>query len=121
MMKYVLEIKPASKDAGLREFARQGCLLVDATYIPVNHNEFSLHERNQQMLRDLPVLISELRKYVGGSTRVVLVKANVCELLESALVSEGFPVVNRGLKIPFPSTGRQRKFREAVQRVLNGD
>jgi hypothetical protein len=121
MMKDVLEIKPVSKDAGLREFARQGCLLVDATYTAVNHHALCLRERNRRILRDFPVLVSELREYVGPATRVVLVKANICELLESTLISEGFPVVNRGLRIPFPSTGQQRKFREAVQRVLNGD
>jgi hypothetical protein len=46
MMKDVLEIRPTSKAAGLREFTRQGCLLVDATYVPVNHDELSLRERN---------------------------------------------------------------------------
>jgi hypothetical protein len=118
IMKDVLEIKPAFKDAGLREFARRGCLLVDATYTPVNHDEISLRERNQRILRDLPVLVNELREYVGGTTRVVLVKANVCELLESALLSEGFPVVNRGVRIPFPSNGQQGRFREMVRGVL---
>jgi hypothetical protein len=112
MMKDILEIKPESKDAGLREFARHGCSLVGATYTPVNHDELSLRERNRRILRDLPVLVGELREYVDPRTRVVLVKANICELLESALISEGFPVVNRGVRIPFPSNGQQGKFRE---------
>jgi hypothetical protein len=32
MMKDVLEIKPRTKDEGLREFAARGFLLIDATY-----------------------------------------------------------------------------------------
>jgi hypothetical protein len=118
MMKDVLEIKPESKDAGLREFARQGCLLLDATYTPVNHDEFSSRDRNQRIMRDLPVLVDELHEHVGPATRVVLVKVNICELLEPALINEGFPVVNRGTRIPFPSNGQQGKFREMVRRVL---
>lgn len=100
MMKDVLQMKPESKAA------------------PVNHEELSRGERNQRILRDLPTLVDELRQYVGPATRVVLVKANICELLEPILISHGFPVTNRGTKIPFPSHGQQPKFREMVRRVL---
>jgi hypothetical protein len=81
MMKDILEIKPESIDAGLREFARRGCLLLDATYTSVNHGELSYRERNQRILRDLPILVVELRQNVDPATRVLLVKANICELL----------------------------------------
>ena len=118
MMKDVLEMKPESMDAGLREFARQGCLLLDETYTPVNHEEPSDRYRNQRIMRDLAVVVDELRQYVGPATRVVLVKANICELLESTLIGQSFPVINRGTRIPFPSNGQQGKFREAVRRVL---
>jgi hypothetical protein len=118
MMKDVLETKPESKNAGLREFARQGCVLIDATYTPVNHDELSFRERNRRIMQDLPVLVEELRLYVRPATRVVLVKANICELLEPALIGQGFPVINRGVRIPFPSNGQQGKFRETVRRVL---
>jgi hypothetical protein len=118
MMKDVLEVRPKSKEAGLREFASRGCLLIDATYTPVNHDELSQRARNQRILRDLPVLIDELRKYAGPATRVVLVKANICELLEATLVGKGFPVINRGVRIPFPSNGQQGRFRETIRRVL---
>jgi hypothetical protein len=118
MMKDVLGMKPESKHAGLREFARQGCLLLDATYTPVNHDELSQRERKQRIMQDLPILVDELREHVGPATRVVLVKANICELLESTLMSHGFPVVNRGTRIPFPSNGQQGRFRETIRSVL---
>jgi hypothetical protein len=68
--------------------------LLDATYTPVNHEELSHRERNQRILRDLPILVDELRQNVGPATRVVLVKANICELLEATLIGQGFPVID---------------------------
>jgi hypothetical protein len=118
MMKDIIGIKPNSKDEGLREFASRGFLLIDATYTPVNHEHFSHQERNKRILDDLPVLIEELRGCVGPNTGVVLVKANVCTLLEPILVAHGFPILNRGRSIPFPSNGQQNRFREVAQHVL---
>jgi hypothetical protein len=118
MMKDVIGIRPETKDQGLREFASRGFLLIDATYTPVNHDHLSAKERNKRILNDLPILVDELRGYVGPDTGVVLVKANVCTLLEPVLAAQGFPILNRGKVIPFPSTGQQNKFRQAVRQVL---
>ena len=70
--------------------------MLDATYTPVNHEELSHRERNQRILRDLPILVDEFRQNVGPATRVVLVKANICELLEATLIGQGLPVIDRG-------------------------
>jgi hypothetical protein len=118
MMKDVLGMKPNSKNEGLREFASRGFLLIDATYTPVNHDHLSLQERNARILDDLPVLVEELRGYLGPHIGVVLVKANVCRLLEPILIAHGFPILNRGRTIPFPSNGQQSKFRVAARQVL---
>jgi len=118
MMKDIIGLNPKSKDEGLREFASRGFLLIDATYTPVNHDHLSDRERNKRILDDLPVLVDELRQYVGSGTGVVLVKANVCELLEPVLLAHGFPILNRGMTIPFPSNGQQNRFRETVRQVL---
>ncbi len=118
MMKDIIGIKPDSKDQGLREFASRGFLLIDATYTPVNHDHLSAQERNKRILDDLPVLVEELRGYAGPDTGVVLVKANVCTLLEPILTARGFRILNRGRTIPFPSNGQQNRFREAVRQVL---
>jgi hypothetical protein len=118
MMKDVVGIQPRFKDEGLCEFASRGLLLIDATYTPVNHDHLTLKERNKRILDDLPVLVEELRGYVGPGTGVVLVKANVCTLLGPILTAHGFPILNRGRTIPFPSTGQQNRFRAAVREVL---
>jgi hypothetical protein len=70
------------------------------------------------VLADFSLLLEELRKCGRPDTKVVLVKANVCRLLDSKLTGHGFAVLNHGRTIPFPSTGQQRKFREAVRQVL---
>jgi hypothetical protein len=116
MMKDVLGIKPRTKEEGLGEFAARGFLLIDATYTPVNH--LSGRARDAAILDDLPSLVEDLSKYAEPETSVVLVKANVCDLLEEKLTRFGFAVLNRGTRIPFPSTGQQNKFRDAVRRVL---
>jgi hypothetical protein len=115
-MKDVLEISPASKEEGLQELASRGFFLIDATYTPINH--FKGKERNAIILRDFPLLIGALREYARPKTGIVLVKANVCELLDARLIEAGFNVLNRGTVIPFPSTGHQPRFAEAVKKVL---
>ena len=118
MMKDIVGITPRSKDEGLRKFASRGFLLIDATYTPVNHDRLTRRERNERILDDLPILLEELRQYVGAGTGVVLVKANVCELLEPVLIGHGFNILNRGERIPFPSNGQQGKFRLAIRQML---
>jgi hypothetical protein len=93
--------------------------LIDATYTPINHDHLSSQERNKRVLDGLPILEEELRGYMGLDTGVVLVKANVCTLLEPILNAHGFPILNRGRTIPFPSNGQQGKFREVVREVLD--
>ena len=79
MMNDVLEIKPQTKEEGLGEFASRGFFLIDATYTPVNH--LSGRAKEVVILNQFPLLVEELNKYAEPETRVVLVKANVCELL----------------------------------------
>jgi hypothetical protein len=118
MMKDVLELEPKTKDEGLKEFASRGFLLVDATYTPVNYPNISSKERNRIILGDFPMLLKDLQMLIEASTAVVLVKANVCELLEGKLSDHGFTVLNHGRRIPFPSNGRQREFRNLIRPLL---
>ena len=52
------------------------------------------------------------------STPVVLIKANVCRLLESRMKEDGFNVLNGGRAVYFPSNGRQPDFRRQFDAVL---
>lgn len=118
IMKDILEIAPRTKSEGLEQFASRGYLLVDATYTPVNHDHLSGRQRNELIVADFPLLLDDLRNHTAADTGVILVKANICELLEPLLVRNGFVVLNRGQKVPFPSTGNQNKFRSTVRPLV---
>jgi uncharacterized protein (DUF4415 family) len=118
----VLGIRPKTKLEGLREFSEAGWVLVDATYEPVNARD---KRRDRVINRDYPELVSDLRRLLGGcwsEIPLILIKANVCRLLEPKLKDSGFNVLNKGRIVPFPSTGHQldfeRQFREILPRTV---
>jgi hypothetical protein len=49
---------------------------------------------------------------------MILIKANVCRILEPRLTNDGFNVLNKGRVIYFPSTGRQKEFEQQFRAVL---
>jgi hypothetical protein len=116
MMKDVLEIAPDSKEQGLTQFAAGGYLIVDATYTRVN--KLKDKEADAIIDRDFAELVEDLREHAGPGTAIVLVKANVCALLESKLKDAGFNVLNKGVSIPFPGSGQHTNFRNSVRAVL---
>jgi hypothetical protein len=116
MMK-LLNFNPQDKREGLKYFAESGHFLVDATYEPVNKLKGKIRENI--ILRNYQNLVADLRKFGGPKQiNVILVKANICRLIESRLLSDGFNVQNHGVIVPFPSTGQQNKFLIAVQKVI---
>jgi len=112
-----LRHSPLSKDAGLREFQRRGWVLVDATYEPVNTLNSS--NRNRVIARDYPLLCHDLASLMPDrSIPLVLIKANVCRILEPRLTEDGFNVLNAGRVVYFPSTGRQKNFQRQFGAIL---
>jgi hypothetical protein len=110
------------KHDGLTAFAARGYLLLDATYTPVNiPGSPSVRKKAAaaQIIRDLPLLVEELRKHCRSGTKLLLVKANVCELLDRPLRQKGFNVLNGNLSIPFPSNGQQPRFRKMIRQALD--
>jgi hypothetical protein len=103
-------VRPSSKESGLRDFQRKGWILVDATYEPVNALDRA--SRDRVIVRDYELLLDDLAMLLSASRSIplVLIKANVCRILEPKLVEDGFNVLNRGRVIYFPSTGRQKDF-----------
>jgi hypothetical protein len=116
MMDDVLGINPPTKEEGLRQFAANGYFLIDSTYTPVN----VLNDKKADDIieSDFDLLIRDLTQYAGTGTGIVLVKANICRLLEPKLTAAGFNILNRGEMIPFPGTGQQGNFRAAIRRVF---
>lgn len=119
MMK-VMDLRPATKAAGLGAFAARGWILVDATYQPVNKG-LSKRERDAVILRDVPQLLADLEGLAAGRPLpVVLVKANVCRLLEPALGAAGIATINAGRVVPFPSSGQQGRFHQIFGSLFSG-
>ncbi len=110
--------KSSDKSLGLAGFVKSGFIIVDATYVPVNHSR-NIRERNQVILESYPDLVKDLRAVTKNKkTPIILVKANICELLANPLKADGFNVINDGVRIPFPASGQQTRFRERVAVVF---
>jgi hypothetical protein len=100
MMKQ-LDFKCSKKLDGLQHFKQRGLVLVDATYEPVDGLSDSV--RTAIIERDYELLCCDLRSLTPDrSARLVLIKANVCQIVEPMLQDE-FKVLNRGTVITFPS------------------
>jgi hypothetical protein len=109
---------PSTKEEGLREFQRRGWVLVDATYEPVNKG-LPNSSRDKVIERDYPLLLDDLARLTPDrSSPLILIKANVCRLLNPRLVRDGFDVVNGDRAVPFPSTGQQKKFQQQFAAIL---
>ena len=105
---------------GLREFQNRGWVLVDATYEPVNAHDN--RSRDLVLDGDYPKLCGDLKRLLSdrwSEVPLILLKANVCKLLEPKLNKDGFRVLNKGRSVYFPGSGRQRdferRFRDMVQ------
>ncbi|MDA3918993.1 MAG: hypothetical protein PF690_18775 [Deltaproteobacteria bacterium] len=113
-----LNYKPIAKKDGLKFFSDQGFFLVDATYKPIN--KLKGVERNNTILSDFDNLVADLENSTPEKqSGLILVKANICRLLENELQQKGFNVLNQGAVIPFPSTGQQKRFQTEFQKILN--
>jgi hypothetical protein len=109
--------KEATKTDGLLEFQCRGLFLLDATYRPVN--KLPPPDRNNQILEDYPKLLDDLRAIKGiESIPIILVKKDVCRLLEPKLDEDGFNVANQGQLLYFPSHSRERKFQTQLKAIL---
>jgi hypothetical protein len=115
-----LAIKPTDKAAGLRELQRSGWLLIDATYEPIDKKFKSRDPRRDAvLLRDYPLLKKDiLALSAGRQLPIMLIKENVCRLLDPPLTADGFRVLNRGRKVYLPINGNQGHFRRQFGEIL---
>jgi hypothetical protein len=86
-------------------------------YEPVN--KITDKARDEVIKRDYPLLFNDLaRSTPDRLVPVILIKANVCRLLEAKLIQDGLKVLNHSIAIPFPASGRQTEFREKFSAQL---
>lgn len=95
---------------------------MDATYQPVDKiAKDASHDRDEVIARDYPLLLDDLASLTTDrSVPLVVVKANVCRILEPMLSKDGLSLLNGGKAIYFPSHGRQTDFKIQFGAVLSG-
>lgn len=117
MMK-LMNYGPDDKKDGLSEFKKKGYLLVDATYKQVNNLKGK--ERENTILSDFDNLVADLEEICSDKkVPIVLVKVNICRLLENRLIAKDFNIKNNGIEVPFPSTGQQKRFHSKISKIFN--
>jgi hypothetical protein len=116
-----LRISPATKEEALQALQEKGWVLVDATYQPVDKLARDASQgRDEVIANDYPLLVADLLALIPDrSVPLVLIKANVCRILEPLLSKDGFTVLNSGRPIYFPSNGRQTDFKKQFATVVS--
>jgi len=83
-------------------------------------NELSPSKRNRAIVGGYQSLREDLASLLPDRpTPLILIKENVCRLLEPRLKKDGFNVLNAGRVIYFPSHGRQNDFHRQFAAVLD--
>jgi hypothetical protein len=116
----LLSLSPPNKAEGLRALQDRGWVLADATYEPID-KKFRTRDkaRDAVLVRDYPLLKADILELSQEKqVPIVLVKANVCEVLEPLLTKDGFRVLNRGRKVYLPMNGNQPHFHRVFGETL---
>ncbi len=108
--------KFTTKHEGLIIFQHAGYMIINAIYAPVN--KLTDKEADRRILDNYINLKKELRRYCKPETTIILVKANICKLLESKLLADGFPIANKGRIIPFPLHYHFPDFKGKIRKIL---
>lgn len=117
MMKCVINFNPINKKEGIRKFCEECYFLVDATYTPVDKLTDTVADKI--IIENYPKLVEDLRNIINRKkVKIILVKSNVCKLLEKRLLNDGFEVINNKKIIPFPSHGWQKIFCKRIEQLL---
>lgn len=108
------KVKSNTKKPGLEEFKKKGFLLLDASYEPINCLPEG-SERDNKVKIGFSDLLPDLK---NKKIPILLIKKNVCVLLNPILTSLGFDVINKGKIIPFPSNGNQIRFHKITSHLF---
>jgi len=116
-MKAVLNFNPITKDEGLRKLASEGYLLVNPIYKPVN--KMADKEADKLILGNYKNFTKDLDSLIDNKkTPIILIKSNICRLLEKPLLVDGYNVVNNGTMIPFPLHYHMNTFIDRLKPLL---
>jgi hypothetical protein len=100
---------PDLKKDLLEIFRDDGYWLMDLSEVPPELTGQSLESY-------VPDLLQRLHKTISPDTPILLIKANVYDLLYPVLSSQGYRVIPE--RLPFPGSGQQRVFREKFKKII---
>jgi hypothetical protein len=114
----LLSYSYTNKRDGLEHFKNRGALLIYATYKQVDKLKGKI--RDYTILSDYNRLLYDLVNMCQEkNVPIILVKANICRMFDERLTERGFNILNKGVIIPFPSHGQQKRFHSEMQKVLS--
>jgi len=118
-MEVLFNIKPNTKEAGLKQFSEEGFLLVNPIYTPIN--KIPDKKADEMILENYPNFVDDLKGIMKNNlkTPIILVKSNICKILEGKMLNNGFNVINKGAMIPFPMHYHFKDFSEKIKILLN--
>lgn len=113
----LLKSTPSTKEEGLKKLKKNGWLLVNPIYKPVN--KLPDKEADRLILSNYDNFKKDLLSLgVKKDTPIILVKSNILKLLETPLLRDGFNVINNSLLIPFPLHYHANTFSDRVNSLL---
>jgi hypothetical protein len=116
-MKAVLDFTPVTKDEGLKKLAASGYVLVNPIYTPVNKMKDA--DADALILANYDAFKKDLTDLMKGKNiPIILIKSNICRLLEKPLIDDGFTVLNKGVMIPFPLHYHFETFAQKIRACL---
>ena len=109
---YITQQRPTElKRSILQKFKNDGFYLMDLLDVPKG---YFVGDWNAAVNS----CVTRVEKEFGKNIPVILIKANVYDLLYSKLIGKDFTNISKE-KLPFPSTGWQVEFRKLFKRALN--
>ncbi len=93
----------------LETFRDDGYWLIDLSEVPPELT-------GESLASCVPNLLKRLQKHITQDTPIVLIKADVYDLLYPVLSEQGYRVVAE--RLPFPGSGQQKIFREKFRKII---
>lgn len=116
----IIKYKPLNKEKeyGLKKFQKKGFYLMDSTYRPID--KLLPKKRNIFIKQSLNLnkLLLDPKKIRAERIPILLIKKNVCQILNPYLAEKSFNVINNGVIVPFPAYGNQSRFHKIVLSLL---
>lgn len=107
------------KEAWLKRFQSDEYYMIEALDESLGH-EVTKPERQELIRKNLSKLIEKVRKIVGPTTKIILIKSNVFDVAAGPLKQAGFTILNTEL-VDYPGQFNQRAYRQKVSDLIKKD